>query len=190
LINNFKQQTMKNLILILITTFSLSCCNKDEIKTPIEQLPPATTTGANTVGCLVNGEVLLPKGGSLFGPPVVTCYYQYLNGSYEFGLGYSNNQQNNQLRGVYLFTNKLHFVQGQTYTLSIDLQNNSAYAQYSPDTFLEGFTTNSQSVGQIKITKLDHVNTIISGTFWFDGINNNGQIIHITEGRFDMQYTP
>jgi len=28
----------------------------------IAQLPPITTTGANTFGCLVNGEVWLPKG--------------------------------------------------------------------------------------------------------------------------------
>ena len=182
---------MKNLILILFITFSLICCNKDEDKTSIEQLPPATTIGANTVGCLVNGVALMPKGGNPFGPPILTCYYQYLNGSYEFGLGYSNNQQNNQLRGVYLFTNKLQFVQGQTYTLSIEQQNNSAYAQYSQDTFLEGFTTNSQSVGQIKITKLDETNSIISGTFWFNAIKvSTGEIIHITEGRFDMHYTP
>lgn len=66
---------MKNLILILFTTFSLSCCNKDEDKTPIEQLPPATTTGANTAGCLVDGEVFLPKGTSL-GGPILSCFYQ------------------------------------------------------------------------------------------------------------------
>ena len=184
---------MKKIILILFSFLLVSCSKDNPFETPTtqDQLPPATTVGANTVGCLVNGEVLLPKGGRPFGPPILTCYYQYLNGSYEFGLGYTNNQQNNIIRGVYLFTNKLQFVQGQTYTLSLDQQNNSAYAQYSPDTFLEGFATNSQNVGQIKITKLDETNAIISGTFWFNAVKTTtGEIIHITEGRFDLEYTP
>ena len=49
---------MKNLLLLLLVTFAISCCNKgddDQPKTELEKLPPATQTGANTAGCLVNG---------------------------------------------------------------------------------------------------------------------------------------
>ena len=56
---------MKNLLLLFLTTFALSCCNKDDNpkpKTELEKLPPATQTGANTAGCLVNGVAFLPKG--------------------------------------------------------------------------------------------------------------------------------
>jgi hypothetical protein len=40
---------MKNLLILLLTTFALSCCNKDDDPQPIselEKLPPATQTGA------------------------------------------------------------------------------------------------------------------------------------------------
>ena len=56
---------MKNLLLLVLATFAISCCNKgddDQPKTELEKLPPATQTGANTAGCLVNGVAFLPKG--------------------------------------------------------------------------------------------------------------------------------
>ncbi|WP_418602421.1 hypothetical protein [Hwangdonia sp.] len=51
---------MKKLLFVLSLTLSLSCCNKDDNpRNPIDQLPPATQTGENTFGCLVNGEPLV-----------------------------------------------------------------------------------------------------------------------------------
>ena len=49
---------MRKLLLILITTFTLCSCDKDNDKptNPVSQLPPATQTGENTFGCLINGE--------------------------------------------------------------------------------------------------------------------------------------
>jgi len=48
---------MKRILLLLLTTFTLSCCNNDDDnpQNPLDQLPPATQTGANTFGCLING---------------------------------------------------------------------------------------------------------------------------------------
>jgi len=33
----------------------------------LEQLPPATQTGANTFGCLLNGEAWTPSGNNGYG---------------------------------------------------------------------------------------------------------------------------
>ena len=57
---------MKNIFFHLFLIFSLLACKKDDDSDlpPIEQLPPQTTVGANTAGCLVNGEVLVPKGSN------------------------------------------------------------------------------------------------------------------------------
>ena len=63
--NILKLKTMKNLLLLLLVTFAISCCNKgddDQPKTELEKLPPATQTGANTAGCLVNGVAFFQKG--------------------------------------------------------------------------------------------------------------------------------
>ncbi len=52
----------------------LFSCSSDENKTeePQDQLPPITTSGANTAGCKINGKILIPKNGtqSIGGPAI------------------------------------------------------------------------------------------------------------------------
>lgn len=179
---------MKNLILILTVMLIISSCNKDDDapKAPVDQLPPATQVGANKVGCLVNGEVFLPLQSNIFGIPSVTCSYQFIGNSFEFALGIRNDKLDN-VRGITILSNKLEFIQGQTYSLNLEQNVNSSFAYYKIG-FLN-YSTNSIKQGQLKITKLDQVNAIISGTFWFDAVNNSGEIVKITEGRFDMKYS-
>jgi len=55
---------MKNILLLTISFFLLSSsCKKNKPTNPVDQLPPETQTGANTFGCLINGEVFKPGGG-------------------------------------------------------------------------------------------------------------------------------
>jgi hypothetical protein len=50
--------------------------------------------------------------------------------------------------------------------------------------------TNNKLGGAMNITRLDTVSQIISGTFYFDCINEEtNDTLHITDGRFDMHYT-
>ncbi len=42
-----------------------SCKKNKPPKTELEKLPPATQTGANTFGCLLNGVAFTPAGGIL-----------------------------------------------------------------------------------------------------------------------------
>ena len=55
--------------LLIVFTFLLliaSSCKKESNK---DKLPPATQTGENTFGCLVNGKVFVPKGYDGTGRP-------------------------------------------------------------------------------------------------------------------------
>jgi hypothetical protein len=178
---------MKHIFLLLLTLF-LGGCSKDDDQTinPVDQLPSATQIGANKVGCLLNGEVFLPKGSNPLGPPIMTCHYQFVDNGYEFGLGFTNNSHG--IRGITILTNKLEFVQGQTYVIKQEEIENSVYAYFNNG--LIYFGSNSIKTGQLTITKLDQVNNIISGTFWFDAENSNGMVVQVREGRFDMQYSP
>ena len=64
----------KTIFLLGILLLLIGCSKKDDpTLTPLEQLPPATKTGENTAGCLVNGEAFLPKGFSPSGNLI--CYY-------------------------------------------------------------------------------------------------------------------
>ena len=52
-----KTTILKTVLLFIAFTF-INCSNNDD---PQDQLPPITQTGANTFGCLVNGQVFVPK---------------------------------------------------------------------------------------------------------------------------------
>lgn len=63
---------MKKIFLLFAVALLMIACNKDDEApqpTPepseIEMLPPATQTGANKVGCLLNGKAFCPLGSQL-----------------------------------------------------------------------------------------------------------------------------
>ncbi len=56
--------------------------------------------------------------------------------------------------------------------------------------FNTGFIyTNESQSGELTITHLDFNLQVVSGTFFFDVIDQNGALRQIREGRFDMQFT-
>jgi hypothetical protein len=70
---------MKTLIFFFTAVIlSGSSCKKHKPISPVDQLPPETQTGANTFGCLVNGEVFKPGGLQLAGGSL-NCVYQYVS---------------------------------------------------------------------------------------------------------------
>ena len=174
----------KNLLLLLFTTFILSCCNKDDDKplTELEKLPPATQVGANTFGCLLDDKAFIPAGG--INP--LDCVYQFVDGGYYFAL--QGNKRNIDNIGVLigLSTNNLEINPNISYSLN-DNFTGKAYGSYA----LAGIfsETNNIQTGFLNITNLDTQNQIVSGTFWFDVIDFQRNPHQIREGRFDMQYT-
>lgn len=57
---------MKHLLFITLffsfmSLLTASGCKKNKLS-ELDKLPPATQTGANTFGCLVNGKAYLPGG--------------------------------------------------------------------------------------------------------------------------------
>jgi hypothetical protein len=181
---------MKKIIsLLLITTF-LACCNKDDnpIPTnPVNQLPPATQTGANTFGCLLDGEVFKPGLTN----NSYNCFYQLVDGEYFFVVGASN-QKNGILKSITIGTEKKSISLGETLNLFERINGNAygAYYRGNSNTGTDELLYTSQiNTGELKITKLDFTNNIVSGTFWFDVKDNKGVIHQIRNGRFDMQFT-
>ena len=179
---------MKKLLLLLITTFTLSCCNKDD--NPFSSndiLPPETQTGANTVGCLVNGKVFLPHAGGI--NPEVNCFYQFIDNEFYFNLHFTD-LRNGGNESVVVQTNRINLEVGQTYTLNKNILNdgdfNGCGGIYTPSA--SRYYTNTLKTGELKITRLDLSNSIISGTFWFDAVNSAGETVQIRSGRFDMHY--
>ena len=70
----------------------------------------------------------------------------------------------------------------------INNQFNADYSEIPNNLVFNEFFTNDNFKGELIITKFDQVNQIISGTFWFDAVNNKGEKVEVRDGRFDMTY--
>jgi hypothetical protein len=181
-------KTILKTTMLFLATLTLSCCNKDD--NPFsgnDQLPPETQTGANTVGCLVNGKVYLPSQRGLNTP--VNCYYQLDNGEFYFALGFADNK--NYGPQVMVNTRKITLQTGNIYILNKNMVNDGDFigggGAFWNDPANISYT-NTIKQGELKITKLDLANSIISGTFWFDAVNTAGETVEIRQGRFDWNY--
>src|SRR5690554_1979895 len=110
---------MKTLFYYAVLFFSLTACNKDDDQPqdPIDQLPPVTQTGANTFGCLINGEPFVVTNTSL-----LTAIYQnnilVLSGSTHNG---DKSISFNVYDGV---------IQGDAYSLTDLNKVNSGYSDF------------------------------------------------------------
>lgn len=184
-----------SLSIIMLLSFYACSKNDDTPNNPVDQLPLATQTGANTIGCLVNGEALLPGGYSLNGQNF-QCFYQRVEGEYYFGLSFFR-KKGEIIKSINITLQKIKINEGETYILDNNYTNQpinewgGGAFNYS-ERVLDGLTyylTEGSQIGELKITRFDSINQIISGTFWFDAKEiNTGEIIHVTNGRFDMQF--
>ena len=190
---------MKKILLLIGILLTLNSCEKkdDPTLTPIEQLPKATKTGANTAGCLVNGEAFLPKG--FFPSGNLKCFYIDQK---TFSLSISQKNDDNN-KHIYIYSGNTELKEGETYILEKENGQDSNYAVYYlqdklPSSCEKYYQTSSNIIGELTITHHNYNNATISGTFWFDAIfdhtigcnqnENYENTFKIREGRFDMKY--
>ena len=196
---------MRTIILILIAVTLLNSCSKseDSSQPALDKLPESTMVGANTAGCYINGELLVPKNGS-----------QAIGGSPAYGLitGAGNNFHPPTIGGDYKFIRianlrdiggddiYIHFndmkmgigdysvgqSNGEYY---IDGPNNPEIIVHTFDGINLGKTYYSgANAGAITVTRFDYPNGIYSGVFNCTLYNkdNLSETIQVTNGRFDI----
>lgn len=192
---------MKNLLFLFTTVFTLTCCSKDDNK-PTDQLPSATQTGANTAGCYINGELLIPKNGSqaIGGPPI---YGLKVGAGNDFNLPIIGddywqleiaNKKDPNSSGIILWIKNMqngsgdYIVEqsnGELYTDGPD--NNQIIAGVKINGVYKTYWSGA-SAGKITITRFDYANGIYSGTFNATLYNRDdpSEKIQVTDGRFDI----
>lgn len=171
---------------LLLTIFTISCSKdgSDDCEDPIDCLPAMTQSGANTAGCLVDGSALTPGGQSLNSGSVLKAQYNFYQDSYLFGLVINDLRSHNKTISIEIRSQEIH--EGETYKLQeySEVTDSGFYR----DEFLGGYRTTETVTGELFISKLDKTNRIAAGTFWFDAENNDGEIVEIRQGRFDVKY--
>ena len=170
--------------LLLAALLGLSQCKTPDAG-PVEQLPAATQTGANTFGCLVNGQVWVPKG---------------YNGTSNYSVDYEPVLNNGLFNlKTYRYPDASNDFQAITLDVSSDFQVKS-YSFQNPkrtlaafkDTKTGCFWINADSAvtyrrGVLTITRLDKQAGVVSGTFWFTLYKPGCDSVRVTQGRFDKK---
>jgi PBP1b-binding outer membrane lipoprotein LpoB len=103
---------MKTYIKIIIIALIFVSCSNDDNKPskPVDQLPPATQTGAQTIGCLVNGVPFTDSG-------VMNNFYQLIDGEYYMVINWFRNTSQGYKSGQ-IAINRIQIEEGQTYILN------------------------------------------------------------------------
>lgn len=155
-------------------------------------LPPATQSGANTLGAKFNSSVWTAHS-------CTTCFgggtgIRASRSGNSFGIDGQSLNVNGGLTTLRLSLHNVKSVGDYTLTaqdISVGGVNfgqiQIGQASNSPEL---SYQTNGSYQGKVSITKLDLTHKIISGTFQGDLVNtsNGADIIHMTEGRFDVLY--
>jgi hypothetical protein len=183
---------MKRILQLLFTTLlcfciSLTSCHilgdDPKPKTELEKLPPATQEGKDTFGCLVNGKAWFTTSSTY-----TTADYQL--GS--LGLGGIIHEPTQSIGFDLTETLNDPVLTIGTYDLSPSATYDPFVTVFQSINCMYGGSSNRDDLlsGELIITKFDKVNYIISGTFEFTIEHAGCKILNVTNGRFDIRYTP
>ena len=179
---------MKQYLLPALALALLTQCRKstpDPAK-PEDQLPPATQTGANTFGCLVNSQAYLPAGRVGLGSNYSVSYDPTFNGGSLAVRTYNITKQ----RSRYLVLGGSGISKIGIYSFG-SVQDIGAFytddGRSAPCDDYDSNSTNAFSKGTLTITRLDLQAGIVAGTFSFLLAKPGCDTLRITQGRFDYK---
>ncbi len=176
---------MKNYIQFILPLILLvaSCNDDQESVTPEPQLPPITSEGNNTFGCLIDGELFLArKSTAAFMEPDPLFYAHYVDSVLYISA-------NDIEKSKYVILNTIFY--GDELKLPVynpnarDYGSISQYIDFNIKIGGARYFVNMNGTDSMVILHNDQ--NIIAGTFEFEAIGEDlADTIHITEGRFDI----
>lgn len=169
--------------LLLAALLGLAQCKKHD-PSPEAQLPPATQTGANTFGCLLNGQPWGPSGFNGVDNYRLTYDPAYHGGSLQVRVyRYVPALQDNQyllIGGSPISKTGVYPIDGTVCGVYYNAGAGQACREYYQAPGL-------RMRGQFTVTRLDMTSGIISGTFAFTLTQPGCDSIRVTQGRFDKK---
>ena len=171
-----KVKSILLLALIAILCSGMMCECDDEPSEPT--LPPETTTGENTFGCLVNGKVW--RNGGVGFPN----YSLAINEMSEVSLGIVAIRDNKKTQERF----KIYFWETDIQNGVFSLDTNKVYIKYllRNNDDIESIEY-KKNIGYIEITRFDLINGIVSGRFEAILYSDSCDSIEVTQGRFDLK---
>lgn len=183
----------------LFLLFSMFSCSPNDDDGTSSELPEITSEGAYTFGCLINGQVFLPRNGEWClncgsSLPWRLTYNKDVE-QYHFGIWASNNINGDVRISINLNLDEpleeRVYELSESYVASIDKIKPNAtgciYRKISGEEINSCFETTIDVTGSIEISEINESERYIAGVFEFQAINGEGEIVNFTDGRFDLE---
>ncbi len=168
--------------LLLAALLGLSQCKKSH---PVSALPPETQTGANTFGCLVNGQPWTPQGNNGSSNYSVSYDPTYRKGTLNVGCYRYIGSGANDFQTVGFFSDS---IPGKgIYSLAVAKHQEGLFTDLTKTTCQFPGSDPYYRRGSLTITRLDLKVGIVSGTFAFTLYKPGCDSVRITQGRFDRK---
>ena len=170
-------------------------CDKDDdqpttiIQNPVDALPELTHEGKNTIGCLVDGEVFLPDGFVLQGNK--RAYYTSFT-SFQIKIVKRDGDKSRSTH-FEIITDVKGLEVGKKYYLKKPFSGTGStigtYNDFDSGKLkYDSYYTDNENIGEVIVNHIDYSNYTVSGTFWFDAVDQKGKVVEIRDGRFDMEF--
>ena len=173
---------MKLLFLLLPLTLLPSC--KKDAAAPADQLPPATQSGANTFGCLVNGQPWTPQGNDGSSNYSIS-YDQNPYGVLDLSAYRYQQQPADNYQYLILFARELHGP--KSYDLRDIINTRVSWKDRTTKCNFNSDDKGTYHKGTLTITRLDLKAGIIAGTFDFVLAKPGCDTVRVTQGCFDKR---
>jgi hypothetical protein len=181
------------LFLLLLPLFALQC-KKDKDTCPdgdkaceLAKLPPLTTEGKGTFGCLVNGKAWLAESSTLI-PSIRSIYYDEEDAYFIESI-----KESEEMSSLLSFNIVKFNLYAKQYNLNVYVKDTTSEGTYLYCWDNDGcnrisYYTNENQTGFFNVQYVDSASQIISGTFNFNAQASNGETVCVTDGRFDMWF--
>ncbi len=175
--------------IFLFIIISIASCRKVQ-----DNLPSETTVGAYTIGFKVNGTNYTASGkvGQLLNNGAVSYNYSNYTTDHSIVITAERTAGDNKFE-IWLAIPYKDSI--GTYLL-LDNYKGTFFLGGNPNpsdpSDASTYTTTNVYTGKVSISYFDgtpmpyYPGRILAGTFEMEGVNKNGKVIHITEGRFDI----
>lgn len=186
---------MKVFFLFLIF-FAFFACSKSDDDSNLS-LPPITQTGENTFGCLIDGQLLIPRDGEgSFNAHDAGMIFWGGNGYNEIDVHDFASERTGSivLHIMYLdslgigeyIVNESNCYRG----FNSPMTTNIFCRVWDPEDNIYKYYCSFENSGIITITRYDRENRIVSGTFSGKAVGDKdvSNTIEITKGRFDIKW--
>jgi hypothetical protein len=136
---------------LLLSGWLLTCCHKKD-PAPVDQLPAITQTGANTFGCLLNGQAWTPKGNNGTSNYRVSFDPTYDGGTFDLRTYRYYGTTDQEVQDIILYTNNLSTI--GTYPFSNRHRTRVSFVESKVNCFYKSYDSlNVYSVGNLTITR-------------------------------------